>query len=160
MKINNSLVRFALHLSLGVTMAGILAGCASTEKSDPVTAAEMSAPARGTMEKLTAGGRVERIDKEVEKGKLVYDVEATVGGKHVEYVIDDVDGAVLGTEISIEFSQLPEPVRVAAEKYFGGVANLTVMKGVEYGETSYEIAGHRKGKPVEITFDPNGKRTE
>ena len=34
------------------------------------------------------------------------------------------------------------------------------MKGVEFGETSYEIEGTKHGKMVEVTFDPAGKRLE
>ena len=32
------------------------------------------------------------------------------------------------------------------------------MKGVEYGETHYEIEGTKNGKTVEVTFDPAGKK--
>jgi hypothetical protein len=31
------------------------------------------------------------------------------------------------------------------------------MKGVEYGETHYEIEGQKNGKKVEVTLDPLGK---
>ena len=148
---------------LAAGLAGLATGCASTKgsaqaKEQRVTVAELSAPARATVEKVAAGGKVDQIDKEVERGKVVYDVEATVEGKHVEYLIADADGAVLGTEVSIEFSEAPEPVRMAAEKYFGTATGLKVMKGVEYGETHYEIEGPKNGKTVEVTFDPSGKK--
>ena len=149
--------RFMIALLPAVAAAGLAAGCAST-KEQRVSLTQMSAPARATVEKETAGGKIDQIDKEVEKGKVVYDVEATVGGKHVEFLIADADGAVLGTETEIEFNQLPEPVRAAAEKYFGTSAGLKAMKGVEYGETHYEIEGPKGGKTVEVTFDPAGKR--
>ena len=109
------------------------------------------------MEKQTAGGKVDQIDKEVERGKVVYDVEATVGGKHVEYLVADSNGEILGTETEIPFNDAPTPVREAAEKYFGTSSGLLVMKGVEYGETHYEIEGKKNGKTVEVTFDPMGK---
>ena len=150
--------------ALAAGMAGLVAGCASTEseraqkKEEKVTLAQMSAAARATVEKETAGGKVDDIVKEIEKGKVVYDVEATVGGKHVEFLIADADGAILGTENEIEISKLPEPVRAAAEKFFGTTAGLKGMKGVEYGETHYEIEGPKGGKTVEVTFDPAGKR--
>jgi hypothetical protein len=51
-------------------------------------------------------------------------------------------------------------VRAAAQKYFGSSTGLKAMKGVEDGKTSYEIEGQKNGKKVEVTFDPNGKRTE
>ena len=149
----------ALLLAVGV--AGLTVGCASAgkkETSTPVTLADLPAAARATVEKETSGGTVDKINRETERGKVVYDVEATVGGRHLEYLIADADGAVLGTEVPVEFSELPEPVRAAAEKYFGTTSGLKAMKGVEYGESSYEIEGARNGRNVEVTFDPTGKQ--
>jgi uncharacterized membrane protein YkoI len=150
--------------ALAVAVTSLVAGCATTKeaeaKEEHVSLSQLSPPARATVQRETAGGSIDTIIKEIEKGKLVYDVEATVGGKHAEFVIADADGAVLGTETQIEFSELPEPVRTATEKFFGTRTGLTVMKGVEYGETSYEIEGQKKGKTVEVTFDPTGKRIE
>jgi uncharacterized membrane protein YkoI len=137
--------------------ASFIAGCTSMKEKD-VTLAEVSEPARATINKETAGGRVDKVTREVERGKTVYDVEATVGGKHMEYLIADADGEVLGTEVPIEFSHLPEPVRAATEKYFGTITGLTIMKGVEYGETHFEIEGLKHGKKVEVTFNSEGKR--
>jgi len=144
---------------------GFAGGCSSSkaiaEKGEtPVSLTELSAPARATVERVTAGGHVDKITRETERGKQVYDVEATIGGKHQEFMIADADGAVLGTEVPIEFAQLPAPVRDAAAKYFGTTTGLSAMKGVEYGETSYEVEGTKGGKKVEVTFDPNGKEVK
>ena len=146
-------------LILATATVTFLTGCASMKasKEQDVTLAQMSAPARATVNKETAGGRVDKITKEVERGKTVYDVEATVGGKHMEYLIADSDGTLLGTEVPIEFAELPEAVRAAAQKYFDTTSGLTVMKGLEYGEIHYEIEGPKNGKKVEKTFDPAGK---
>ncbi|SRR5258705_2307153 len=153
--------RLLMATILTLAVAGTTIGCKSTGegKTTRVTVAELPEPARAAVNKLTAGGKVEQIDKEIENGKVIYDVEATVGGKHVEYSIG-ADGAVLGTETSIEFSELPEPVRLAAEKHFGTTSGLKAMKGVEEGKTHYEIEGTKNGKKSEVTFDPEGKRTE
>ena len=142
-----------------IALAGLSTGCSSLKSGGEheVTKEQMSLPARATVDKETAGGHVEKITKEIERGKTVYDVEATVGGKHMEYLIAEADGALLGTEVPMELDQLPEPVRVAAEKVFGTTNGLTVMKGVEYGETHYEIEGPKNGKRVEVTFDPAGR---
>jgi uncharacterized membrane protein YkoI len=123
-----------------------------------VTLAQVSEPAQATIKKETAGGQVDKITKEIERGKTVYDVEATVGGKHMEYLVADANGELLSTEAPIEFNQLPEPVRAAGEKYFGTTNGLTIMQGVEYGETHYELEGLKNGKKVEVTFDAEGKR--
>src|SRR4051812_33973588 len=110
--------RFVIALGLGLGLAGLAFGCASMKEKD-VTIGELSEPARATVNRVTAGGHADKLTREKEHGKVVYDVEATVGGKHLEFLIADADGAVLGTEVPVEFSALPEPVRAAAEKYFG-----------------------------------------
>ncbi len=148
---------------LAVGVAGLAVGCASskagsTQNDVRVSLAALPHSARATVENVTAGGTIDKITKEVERGKTVYDVEARVGGRHLEFLIADADGAVLGTEVPIEFGGLPEAVRAAAAKYFGNATGLKAMKGMEYGETSYEIEGKRNGKTVEVTFDPAGKR--
>ena len=144
--------------SLG--LIALLGGCSSTHKSKEVdvTAEQMSAPARATMNREIGTGRIEKITKEVERGRIVYDVEANVDGKHMEYLIADSDGELLGTEVPIDYSQLPEPVKASAEKHFGTSTGLTAMKGVEYGKTHYEIEGMKNGKKSEISFDENGKK--
>jgi uncharacterized membrane protein YkoI len=160
---NKMMNRRMIALMVAAGLPGLWTGCATNKSSEAakeerVTLAQVSAPARATVEKVTAGGSVDKIDKEFERGKVVYDVEATVGGKHVEYLIADADGQVLGTEVSIAYGELPEPVRAAAEKYFDSATGLKAMKGVEYGETHYEIEGPKNGKTVEATFDASGKK--
>jgi uncharacterized membrane protein YkoI len=142
---------------VSVFVAAFIAGCASEKE---VSMSALSAQARVTIERLTKGGAVDRIDREVEHGKVVYDVEATVAGKHVEYLVADANGEVLGTEKEIGFDQLPELVRAAATKYFGTNSGLKAMEGIEYGEIHYEVEGLRNGKTVEVTFYSTGKRAK
>src|SRR5215467_2531189 len=115
------LSRIMLAVLSTIALAGLSTGCSSLTSGggeQDVTLEQMSAPARVTASKETTGGQVDKITREVERGKTVYDVEATVVGKHMEYLIADADGTLLGTEVPIEFDQLPEPVRAATEKYF------------------------------------------
>jgi len=54
---------------------------------------------------------VDQIDKQVERGKVVYDVDATVAVS--PRVLDrGFDGEVLGTETSIKFGELPAPSKL------------------------------------------------
>jgi uncharacterized membrane protein YkoI len=149
----------ALVLAAGV--AGLAAGCGTSGNGEGssvrVSLEELPDAPRATVQRLTAGGQIERIDREVEDGRVVYDVEATVNGKHVEFLVADADGAVLGTETEIAFSQLPSAVRAAAAGYFDDTASLTVSKVEEFGQVSYEITGTRNGKPAEAQFDPTGQ---
>lgn len=151
--------------ALAIVAAAVVSGCATTDEDrgkneEEIPLMAMSAPARATVERETAGGQVESIIRETERGRLVYDVEASVGGKHLEYLIADSDGAILGTETQIEFNQLPAPVQTEAEGLFGTTSGLMIMRGEEYGETSFEVSGNKDGKRVEATFNPKGKRLE
>ncbi len=127
--------RFIFTLILCGATVGFAAGCASTREHD-VTLTQVSEPARARINKETAGGHVDKITQEIERGEKVYDVEATVVGKHMEYLVADANGELLGTEVPIEFGQAPEPVRAAGEKYFGRTNDLTVMKGVDMAKRS------------------------
>jgi choice-of-anchor A domain-containing protein len=160
----NRVGRLMAALVLAGGVAGLAAGCGSSGNGEGssvrVSLEDLPDAPRATVQKLTAGGRIERIDKEVEDGRVVYDVEATVGGKHVEFLVADSDGAVLATETSIDFSQLPAAVRAAAAQYFDNTASLTVSRVEEHGQTTYEITGTRNGRAAEATFDPTGKLLE
>ena len=151
-----------LHQAIAILLITLLGGCEMMQKKEPskdqaVSLAQVSAPARATIEKQTQGGTIEKITAERERNRDVFDVEATVGGKHMEYLVAADTGELLGTEVPIDFADLPAPVRAAAEKHFGATSGLTAMKGTEYGETSYEIEGMLNGKRAEASFDAEGK---
>src|SRR5580765_1117892 len=162
MQVIRSSSPYARTILISILVAAVGCKSAETENEESeesegaetrVELAQLPAAARASVEKLTAGGHVDKIDREIERGVAAYDIEATVGGKHVEYLVAEKDGAVLGTEISVEIADLPAPVREAAETFFGTTSGLEAMKGVEFGETSYEIVGKKDGKRVEVTFD-------
>src|SRR2546430_2027162 len=138
-------------------LAMLVNGCSmmgkTKSKEHDISMSQMSVPARTTAEKQTAGGHVDKVTEETERGRRVYDVEATVGGRHMEYLIAADNGELLGTEVPVEFGQLPEPVKNAARNYFGDTAGLKAMKGVEYGETHYEIEGMKAGKMRAVSYD-------
>ena len=155
------ITRLIVAVVMCLAVAGFAAGCSSTgkkgtKKEQDISADQMSAIARATMQKQARSGLIEKITKEVERGRTVYDVEANVDGRHMEYLIADDTGELLGTEVPIDYSKVPQPVRTAAEKYFGTSTGLTAMKGVEYGETHYEIEGMKNGKKAEKSWDASG----
>lgn len=121
-----------------------------------VALSDLPAPARSTIQKLTAGGTIRALDKEKKGGTAIYDVEATVRGKDVEY---DVDGAgkVLTSEESVPYASLPAAVRSAAEKYFGSRAGLTASKELEGGKTFYAVAGKKGSAKKELRLTETGQ---
>src|SRR5215510_10382948 len=117
----------------------LFGGCSSTKKAKEVdvTANEMSELARATMNRQVGAGRVEKITREVARGKTVYDVEATVNGEHMEYLMAGAVRQLLDAGVPLDYRHLPAPGSAAPEKHFGTSTGLTAMKGTEYGQTHY-----------------------
>ena len=146
----------AITAGLVLAIGAVAAEKENEDKPQRVVLADLPAPARAAVEKWLAGGTIKQIDKETEDGKVVYDVEATVNGKHAEADIV-ADGTVLSTEESVAFDSLPKAVRDAAEKYFGSAKDLNASKGIEKGKASYEIEGQKDNKKVTLNLDDTGK---
>jgi uncharacterized membrane protein YkoI len=144
-----------------------LSGCAGisgqgAEEEAPgqeVSLSELPAPARATIDRLIAGGQIKTIEKEQKDGKAIYDVEATVQGKDVEYDVAD-DGTVLSSGESVAYASVPAAVQAAAEKYFGSAAPLKAFKEVEAGETFYEIEGTKGSVMMTLKLTAAGQIVE
>ncbi len=131
-------------------MTGLALTAFASEQTVPLT--DLPAPARAAVEKWLAGGSVNKITREEDNGKVVYDVEATVNGKHAEADIA-ADGTVLTTEQEVPFDTLPKVVRDAAEKYFGNAKGLKASKEIEKGRAFYEVEGKKDDKKITLKYD-------
>ncbi|HUT31682.1 MAG TPA: PepSY-like domain-containing protein [Sedimentisphaerales bacterium] len=151
---------------VAVMVIGI-SGCAAVsehgEKKDApaqkVSLSQIPSPARATIERLTAGGQIKKIEKEQEHGKVIYDVEAMVKGKEVEYDVAD-DGTVLTSEESIAYDLLPAAVKTAVQKYFGSAEGLKASREIEKAETFYEVEGSKAGAKIALKLSDTGKILE
>jgi uncharacterized membrane protein YkoI len=146
-----------------VGLCGCKCLCNKGEKKEApaqaVTLADVPAPARATIEKLTAGGKIAKIEKAEEAGKTVYDVEATVQGKDVEYDVA-ADGKVLTSEESVPYASLPAAVQTAAQKYSGSAEGLNASKEIENGKASYEVSGKKGKTPASLKLSDTGQIVE
>lgn len=149
----------ALMAGLLLAIGAVAAEKENEDKPKQVALADLPAPARAAVEKWLAGGTIKNIEKEDEDGKVIYDVEATVNGKHAEADIA-ADGTVLTTEEEVAFDSLPKVVRDAAEKHFGSAKDLNASKEIEKDKASYEVEGKKDDKKVTLKFDDTGKILE
>jgi uncharacterized membrane protein YkoI len=124
-----------------------------------VSLQDVPAPARATIERLTAGGKIRKIDKEESGGRVIYDVEATVKGKDVEYDVAS-DGKVLTSEESVPYTSLPAAVQVAAVKYFGSTEGLKASKEIESGKIFYELEKKKGNATIELKLAETGEIVE
>jgi len=124
-----------------------------------VTLSDVPAAARATIEKLTAGGEITKIDQEGQGAKAVYDVEGKVQGKNVEYDVA-ADGTVLSSEESVPYASLPAPVRTAVVRYFGTDQGLSASRELENGKTFYEVGGKKGEATITLKLSDTGKILE
>ena len=151
----------AAALVVAVTGCNAISGKGAKKEAPAqiVSLPDLPAPARVTIERLTAGGQIKKIEKAEEDGAVIYDVEATVEGKDVEYDVA-VDGKILTSEESVPFASLPTVVKTAAERYFGSVDGIKASKEVEAGKTFYEVEGKKAGKAITLKLNDKGRILE
>jgi uncharacterized membrane protein YkoI len=155
-----------------VLMVGIT-GCSSLSKqgetaegavaketpAQQVALSDVPAPARAVIEKVTLGGTIKKIEKAEEGGKTIYDVEATMRDRDVEYDIA-ADGTILTSGQTVPYTSVPLVVRNAAEKYFGSAEGLKAFVELEEGKTFYEISGKKGKAPMTIKLTDTGQIIE
>ncbi len=157
---------------LMVGLAGCCGQCQRGEKTQQVEKAakteapaqqvslsQVPEPARAVIEKVTVGGKIKKIEKAEEGGKTIYDVEATVRDRDVEYDIA-ADGTILTSGQTVPYASVPLVVRNAAEKYFGSATGLKAFVELEEGKTFYEISGTKGGTPMTIKLTDTGQIVE
>ena len=158
--------RILQSVLVAVLIAG-LSGCdaisgRAEKKEAPgqvVSLLDVPAPARVTIDRLIAGGEIKKIEKEETGGTVIYDVEARVRDKDVEYDVDST-GKVLTAQESVPYTSLPAVVRAAAEKYFGSAQGLNASKEVEDGKTFYEVEGKKGSSTITLKLTDTGKILE
>jgi uncharacterized membrane protein YkoI len=124
-----------------------------------VSLSDLPAPARATIDRLTAGGNIKKIEKEEQNGTVIYDVEAKVKGKDVEYDVAS-NGKVLTAEENVPYTSLPAVVQATTKKYFGSAEGLKASKEVENGKTFYEVEGKKNNATITLKISETGQILE
>lgn len=149
-------------LIVGLLGCDTLSGQAKKKEapSQAVSLSDIPAPARATIERLTAGGKIQKLEKEENKdGTVIYDVEAKVNDKDVEYDVAS-DGKVLTSEESVPYASLPAMVQSVTMKYFGSAEGLKTSKEIEKGETFYEVEGKKGSSTIALKLSETGQIIE
>ena len=150
----------ALMVCACVVATPSVAGTTEPDGAERIIAMkDLPVAVRAAAEKLIAGGTLKRVVVEREGGQDAYSVEASKGGKNEEFTFAP-DGTLLAEEEDVVFAQLPEAVRVAAEKYFGARRGLHASKDVEKGVTAYEVEGRKGGEKMSVKFTAGGAQLE
>lgn len=134
----------------------VLAISASSQEKR-ITRADLPAAVQKTVDEQAKGATIRGYNREMENGKVAYEVELTVNG-HSKDVLMDAQGNVLEIEEEVTLGDLPAAVREGLQKKAGKgtiakVESLT-KKGVL---VAYEAQVRLGKKRSEIQVGPEGK---
>ena len=141
-----------VKLFVALLAAAVLAFAA--EKS--VALKDLPPAVEKTVQDQTKGADIKSISKEMEKGKINYEVETTVNGKHRDFDID-AQGVVTEVEDETAFDSIPPAARAAIQKKAAG-GKIGMVETVTRGSVIYYEAGYtdKNGRKHEVQVSPSG----
>jgi uncharacterized membrane protein YkoI len=145
-------------MKLLVTLLAIAVVAGAAEKK--LTMKDLPPAVQKTVQDQTKGAEIKGISKETEKGKINYEVETMVNGKHRDLDID-AQGAVTEVEEETALASIPAAAKAAIEKKAAG-GKIGIVETVTRGSaTLYEAAYTAKnGKKHEVLVKPDGTETK
>jgi len=129
----------------------------SAQKSKPSLKLEdLPAPVQKTVHEQSQGAEIRNISKEMEKGKLNYEVEMKANGHNKDILVDPA-GNVTEVEEQVEVASLSPAVQEGVKKAAGGGQVRSVESLMHEGKlTSYEVHIAANGKRLEKHVSPEG----
>ena len=141
-----------------VAIGALLGVAAAAEKK--LQMKDLPAAVQKTVQDQTKGAEIKGISSETEKGKLTYEIETMVSGKHRDFLVD-AKGAVTEVEDETAIDNIPAAAKAAIEKKAAG-GKIAMVETVTRGSaTLYEATYTDKaGKKHEFTVKPDGVETK
>ncbi|MGA3018805.1 MAG: PepSY domain-containing protein [Bryobacteraceae bacterium] len=141
-----------------IAIGALLGVAAAAEKK--VQMKDLPPAVQKTVQDQTKGAEIRGISSETEKGKLIYEVETMVNGKHRDILVD-AKGAVTEVEEETAIESIPAAAQAAIEKKAAG-GKIAMVETVTRGSaTLYEATYTDKGgKKHEFAVKPDGAETK
>ena len=142
--------------TIGTTILVAFTAIPLTAQERKITAADLPAAVRATAQAQSQGATVRGYSREVEHGRVQYEVEMMIAGRSRDVTIG-ADGTVVEIEQQVAFDSLPAPVRTALMKK-AGKGRITGVESLTKGGTlvAYEAAIVTAGKRSEVQVGPDG----
>jgi len=122
-----------------------------------LTMKDLPPAVRATVEAQTKGAEIKTISKETEDGKLRYEVETMVNGKHRDLEVDS-HGALIEIEEETTLAEVPAAAKATiGKKAVGG--RIVMVETVTSGGslTAYEAEYiDKNGRKREVRVKPDG----
>ncbi len=141
-------------LPIWIAIGALLGVAGAAEKK--VQMKDLPPAVQKTVQDQTKGAEIRGISSETEKGKLTYEVETMVNGKHRDITVD-AQGALFEVEEETAIESIPAAAKAAIEKKIAG-GKIAMVETVTRGNaTTYEATYTGKGgKKHEFAVKPDG----
>jgi len=141
----------ALPIAVFIVSAGMAIGA---EKA--VKMADLPDSVRHAVENETKGATVRGLSKETEGGKVFYEAETMMNGRHRDLLFND-SGTLAEVEQETSLDSIPPAARDAIEKYAAGGKVLKVEAVTRDNTTNYEAEIRKGVKKSEVKVSADGK---
>jgi hypothetical protein len=153
----NLAMKLTRTLALAVFVAGCLVTAGVQAQEKHVKKSELPAAVQKTVDEQSKGATIRGYSKEVEGGKLEYEVEMTVDG-HSKDVAMDENGNILEVEEQVDLDKLPAAVKDGLQAKAGKGKIAKVESITKHGTlVAYEAKVLTAGKRSEVQVGPDGK---
>lgn len=134
-----------------------LAICSGTARASEkrVNYGDLPPAVQKTAQRESQGATVKRYSKEVENGRVVYEVEMIADGKARDVSIDS-SGEIVEIEQQVSLDAVPSAPSAAIRKGAGGGSILKVEEVKSDSETVYEAQVLSNGKHREVRVHVDG----
>jgi Zn-dependent oligopeptidase len=147
-------------LTICVAISALLGVAAAAEKK--LQMKDLPPAVQKTVQDQTKGAEIKGISSETEKGKLTYEIETMVSGKHRDFLVD-AKGAVTEVEDEAALDSIPAAAKAAIEKKVGTgkITLIEAMTRTGSTEKLYEASYTDKGgKKHEVLVKADGTETK
>ncbi|HEV2022129.1 MAG TPA: hypothetical protein VGQ94_06330 [Terriglobales bacterium] len=135
----------------------LLLGASAPAQAKKLKKSDLPAAVQKTADEQSEGAMIRGYTRELDGGKVVYEVEMTVQG-HSRDVTIAPDGSVVAVEEEVAVDALPAPVREGLQKKAGAGAIARVESITKHGKlVAYEADVRTGKKRSEIQVGPDGK---
>lgn len=141
------------HKVLPIAIMALAGMAPASEKR--VMISEVPPAVRQSVKRETRGSKMRGLVKETENGKVYYEAETAVNGKHRDILFDD-SGKVVEVEQQVSMGSIPAGARNAIERQAAGGKVLGVESVTRDGKTNYEARVQKAGKKSEVKVTPEG----
>lgn len=142
---------------LAMFVGGFLVTASAPAQEKHIKKSDLPAAVQKTVDEQSKGATIRGYSKEVENGKLEYEVELTVSG-HSKDVSIAPDGTVIEVEEQVDMDKLPAAVKEGLQAK-AGKGKITKVESITKRDTlvAYEAQVMTAGKKSEVQVGPDGK---